>query len=52
MKLTQAVLGIETLMGRLQKVGMFLMDRHDNPFCETCSEIVLRWRPDYVEALK
>ena len=33
---------IKLLMEGLRAAGMYLMDRHDNPFCAACSEIVLR----------
>ena len=38
---------LEELMREMKEAGYLLMDRHDNPYCMVCSEIVLRWRPGY-----
>ena len=33
---------IASLIGALRDRGVILIDRHDNPFCGYCSEVVLR----------
>ena len=41
-KLANPIADIGSLMEQLKTKGLFLLDRHDNPYCLHCSEIVLR----------